>query len=245
MNSSHWEICRMHRVTFARKCYARALVSLVITGFWLPAYPSTVPITINSFKIDQTEVTIGQFTAFADETGLVTAAERDGGGYEWGAGWQQRPGWNFRSPTGEPAQANEPAVHISWEEAFEYCKYVGGRLPTKEEWTTAAYTEYRENAADPYVTGRTYPYPVGTQPEGMNNNRKNHVAVATTKAGVNGLNDMGANVWEWLADRKDSGALTAGGSWWYGADKTKSAGMQWKPAKFYVLYIGFRCVYDL
>ncbi len=60
------------------------------------------------------------------------------------------------------------------------------------------------------MKGRTYAYPVGDAPEGMNNNRRAHVAVGTTKRGVNGLYDMGANVWEWIADRRGSDALTAG-----------------------------------
>jgi len=54
---------------------------------------------------------------------------------------------------------------------------------------------------------------------------------------------MGANVWEWLADRQGDAALTAGGSWWYGPSKTRAEGMQWKPASFYAVYVGFRCVY--
>jgi formylglycine-generating enzyme required for sulfatase activity len=68
--------------------------------------------------------------------------------------------------------------------------------------------------------------------------------VATTKRGVNGLYDMGANAWEWLADREADKALTAGGSWWYGPEQMRAGAMQWKPADFYVVYIGFRCVYD-
>ena len=54
---------------------------------------------------------------------------------------------------------------------------------------------------------------------------------------------MGANVWEWLADRRENEALTAGGSWWYGPEQTKVDGMQGKPADFYVVYIGFRCIF--
>ena len=77
----------------------------------------------------------------------------------------------------------------------------------------------------------------------MNNSRKRHVPVATTIQGVNGLYDMGANVWEWLADRQEGEALTAGGSWWYGPEQTRVNSMQWKPADFYVVYIGFRCIY--
>jgi formylglycine-generating enzyme required for sulfatase activity len=201
-------------------------------------------VSVGTLEIDQTEVTVGQFSAFAERTGLITAAEREGGGYEWGAGWQRRSGWNHRSPQGVPAAANEPAVHISWQEASSYCRDQKGRLPTKAEWMNAAYTEQRSEPDNGLKTGTTYTYPVGDSPEGMNNNRSTHVAVGTTKPGVNGLYDMGANVWEWLADRDQDNALTAGGSWWYGPEKTRVEGMQWKPADFYVVYIGFRCVYE-
>ncbi|EDM73468.1 hypothetical protein RAZWK3B_04570 [Roseobacter sp. AzwK-3b] len=78
----------------------------------------------------------------------------------------------------------------------------------------------------------------------MNTNRTHHVEVGTTKEEVNGLYDMGANVWEWLADRQGDDALTAGGSWWYGPCATQIDGMQWKPASFYAVYVGFRCVYE-
>jgi len=138
-------------------------------------------------------------------------------------------------------------VHVSWSEAREYCSATGGRLPTWEEWEKAAYTETRANPEDEFERGRTYPYPVGDKPDGMNTSGGDlwppHATVGATKRGVNGLYDMGGNVWEWLADRRGSEALTAGGSWWYGADKTRSSAVQWKSADFYAVYIGFRCVY--
>lgn len=200
-------------------------------------------VSLAKFQIDRTEVTISAFEAFAERTGLVTAAEKGGGGFEYGAGWERRPGWTFRTPFGNQAKRDEPAVHISWSEAKAFCTDAGGRLPTREEWASAAYTEQRASPTDGLVAGKTYAYPVGNTPEGMNNNRTAHVSVATTRQGVNGLYDMGANVWEWLADRQADQALTAGGSWWYGPDKTRAQGMQWKPADFYAVYVGFRCVY--
>ena len=60
---------------------------------------------------------------------------------------------------------DEPAVHLTWREARDYCASVGGRLPTLDEWTRAAYTQTRTPPGDGYVVGRTYPYPVGDDPE--------------------------------------------------------------------------------
>jgi formylglycine-generating enzyme len=202
-------------------------------------------VRIGTFAIDRTEVTIGQFRAFARGAGLTTAAEREGGGFDFSAGWTRRPGWTVERPQGEPGANGEPAVHISWHEAQRYCAHVGGRLPTMAEWRAAAYTESRDAPTDGFIAGRTYLYPVGDQPEGMNNNRRSHVVVGTTKRGVNGLFDMGANVWEWIADRRGNDALTAGGSWWYGPAQSRADGAQWKAASFYAVYVGFRCAYDI
>jgi formylglycine-generating enzyme len=202
---------------------------------------------LGKFAIDRTEVTIGQFRKFAAERALKTAAEQAGGGHEFEGGWIRRVGWTWSTPFGQPGSEDEPAVHVSWSEARDYCSAIGGRLPTLEEWEHAAYTETRANPTDEFVRGRTYPYPAGDTPDGMNTSGKDrwprHAAAGTTKRGINGLYDMGGNVWEWLADRRGDEALTAGGSWWYGADKTQSSAIQWKPANFFAVYIGFRCAY--
>jgi formylglycine-generating enzyme len=202
-------------------------------------------VTIGTLAIDRTEVTIRQFRNFVAARSIKTTAEREGGGFEYAGGWARRPGWTWAAPFGAPGADDEPVVHVTWSEARDYCAYVGGRLPTFAEWRLAAYTELREAPTDGFVKGTTYTYPVGQSPDGMNNNRQRHVPVGTTKRGVNGLYDMGANAWEWTADRRGDDALTAGGSWWYGAEMTRAEGAQWKPAAFYAVYIGFRCAYDL
>nr|WP_324288361.1 SUMF1/EgtB/PvdO family nonheme iron enzyme [Hoeflea alexandrii] len=76
---------------------------------------------LDGFAIDRTEVTVGAFKDFAQRAGLETMAEREGGGFEWGAGWERRPGWTFRTPFGRAADDSEPAVHVSWEEADAFC----------------------------------------------------------------------------------------------------------------------------
>lgn len=222
------------------------LLLIPLIAFAAPALAAPADrVPLGSFALDRTEVTVGAFRAYAEARNLTTAAEREGGGFEYAAGWERRDGWTYLAPYGKPAAPDEPAVHITWAEARDYCAAMGGRLPTFEEWRSAAYTEQREAPTDGFMRGRSYSYPVGDDPAGMNNSRTAHVAVATTRRGVNGLYDMGANVWEWIADRRDDDALTAGGSWWYGPEKTRAEGAQWKAAGFYAVYIGFRCAYDI
>lgn len=121
----------------------RSAIVVILTGSLpLATLAERLPIgQPTAFWIDSTEVTIGQFEQFARQNDLTTAAERDGGGYEYRLGWQQREGWNFRQPFGKPGASNEPAVHVSWFEADQYCQSKGGRLPTREQWSEAAYQE--------------------------------------------------------------------------------------------------------
>ena len=210
------------------------------------------------FDIDRTEVTIGQFRAFVRATGTVTAAERAGGGKTFEAGWERRPGWTWVTPYGSPGADDEPAVHITQPEAQAYCRWAGKRLPTDAEWGEAAYVEQREQPSAPFVRGQRYPYPTGDSPRGANclgdcgpvravphantSRGQGHARVGTTAAGVNGLFDMGGNVWEWVDNGPGHEPRTRGGSWWYGSGPMRDDHRQTKPADTAVVYIGFRCV---
>lgn len=215
---------------------------------------------IGPFAIDRTEVSIAQFERFVQATGLVTAAEKNGG-YTFEAGWAQRKGWSWRAPFGKAALPDEPAVHVNYDEAAAFCKWAGKRLPTDAEWGEAAYTERRSEPTDGFISGRTYRYPTGDTPQGANclgdcgsvktianaatSRGKGHSEVGTTKRGINGLFDMGANVWEWVNSGSSNEKRTRGGSWWYGADNMRDDHVQSKPAGMSAVYIGFRCARDV
>jgi formylglycine-generating enzyme required for sulfatase activity len=208
-------------------------------------------VVLPSFAIDRTEVTIAQFERYVQATGTVTRAEKEGGGFEYGAGWERRPGWSWRKPDGQTTRADMPAVHLDFAEAQAYCRWAGGRLPTGDEWQKAGFTELRDAPPAPWTKGRTYPWTTGDSPQGANTSDPDPwpraAPAGATRQGVNGLYDMGANVWEWTTDSTDATGRerrTVGGSWWYGAFNMKADVKAFKPADFYAVYIGFRCVYD-
>ncbi|NJR43431.1 MAG: SUMF1/EgtB/PvdO family nonheme iron enzyme, partial [Akkermansiaceae bacterium] len=38
---------------------------------------------------------------------------------------------------------DEPAAHVTFDEARAFCQWAGGALPTDKQWVAAAYTEQR------------------------------------------------------------------------------------------------------
>ncbi len=233
-----------------------AILALALSTATAVANPQMLP--VGSFEMDANEVTIGQFRAYAKATGLQTKAEKEGGGSVYENGWVKKSGWIWSHPFGRPGQEDEPAVHVTYAEAEGYCRWAGKRLPTDAEWMMAAYTETRRNPPAPFKTGETYPYPTGASPQGANclgecggstaldyssvlMRGKGPARAGTTQRGVNGLYDMGANVWEWVDGYSGRERLTRGGSWWYGAAQMHRNHLASKPADTAVVYIGFRC----
>lgn len=249
--------------TATRRVFSYLAIFAIIITAGAPARAAPVDghdlVPIAGFEIDRHEVTIGQFRAYVVATEIRTKAEIEGGGFQFLGGWQRMAGWSWATPHGRPARDDEPAVHVTWHEAKAYCAWAGLRLPTDAEWVAAAYTEHRPSPPAPFVTGRTYPYPTGDSPEAANQidsprrwpvypasaatigQGRGHVPVRVTPAGVNGLLDMGANVWEWVDHEERGEKRTRGGSWWYGAGQMQASARYEKDPDFPALYIGFRC----
>jgi sulfatase modifying factor 1 len=257
--------CRHIAQPLARLAGAAGLSWILLAGApqALAGEPGKSPQqVIGRLAWDVHEVSVGQFRQFARATGFVSRAEREGGGYIYEFGWTQKPGWTWQAPFGRPAADKEPAVHLTFDEAQQACRFFGKRLPTDAEWVSAAYKEQRVNPPSPFQTGRQYRWPngesakgshclsgcggyAGLAPEGVLDRGVGHVAVDRTPLGVNGLRDMGGNVWEWVDTGRGSERITRGASWWYGPERQLVDDVATKPRETRVAYIGFRCVQEL
>ena len=221
---------------------------------------SAIPVVkVGNSSWDQTEMTIADVKTFANNTGFISEAEKNDGGLSYELGFVQKPGWTWRAPYGVPAKDNEPAVHLNQKEAESICRFYGKRLPTDSEWTSAAYLEQRANPPSKFAKDQRYPFPGGSNPSashclsgcgdykgvaptGALNRGTGHVSTGSTKPGVNGLFDMGGNVWEWTNTERNGGFITRGASWWYGPERQKESDVEVKSGDITVVYIGFRCV---
>lgn len=125
--------------------------------------------------------------------------------------WRWVPGANWRHPEGPKSSLNgkeaHPVVHISWDDANAYAKWVGKRLPTEAEW---------EYAARGGLEGKRYPWGDEFKPNGkfMANTfqgqfpyhgvpEDGYLGTSPVKAFTPngyGLYDMVGNVWEWTSD---------------------------------------------
>ncbi len=183
----------------------------------------------------KTETTVAQFeacvTAGACRAGTVgTSAKLDL--CNWGA----------------PQRASHPMNCIAWEDAQEFCRWAGGRLPTDHEWmaeATGAFSRaFPWGNEDPTCElavmgtlqesgcGTGHTWPVCSKPRGNS---------------VSGLCDMSGNVWEWTMGGTDNDPQRAirGGSWGIGPEDLQTpgkGGVVSPEADFGYQVVGFRCV---
>ena len=193
--------------------------------------------TLRAFRIADAETTNAQFAGFVQATGYVTDAERRGFGKTFRPGlpewvWEDTKGAHWRTPSEPDGPKWEdlrghPVTQISGADAAAYCRWLGARLPTLDEWEAAARAGSRArwpwgdtfrpgaaniwngktHSAEPPADGFTFTAPVRSYPP----NRW-------------GLHDVIGNVFEYCTGlppmlRGREAVLIAGrgGSWWCSA----------------------------
>lgn len=178
------------------------------------------PATVSDFRLDTYEVTVGRFRAFLEagkgtqlpgsppargdgrhpkipgsgwdpqwdsnlekDTDALKAHLRDDGGII--GTWTDRPG----------ANENLPIMKVTWFEAFAFCAWDGGRLPTEAEWNYAAAGGDEQ---------REYPWGIGFEDTraaywGTDGGLP---AVGSTPDGNGrwGQSDLAGSLWEWTLD---------------------------------------------
>jgi formylglycine-generating enzyme required for sulfatase activity len=141
------------------------------------AYPQQ-KITLPAFWIDKWEATNMQFLDFSIKTGYT------------GEGAKEGKDWRLFFT---PEKGMFPVVYITWNDANAYCKSLGKRLPTEEEWEKAARGP----------NGNAYPW--GNEwIEGRSNTAeagiRNPAAIGQFEdVSFYGVHDMLGNVQEWTA----------------------------------------------
>jgi formylglycine-generating enzyme required for sulfatase activity/serine/threonine protein kinase len=174
------------------------------------------------FYLGAHEITVVQFRKFVEASGYKTVAELGAdGGYGWTeSGWQQGKEFDWQHP-GYPQSDDSPVGNIAWEDATEFCRWLGKienqtyRLPTEAEWEFACrggtqtwfYSGDRgeglESAANIADESLKLIHSDFTWARPWNDGFPFPAPVGRFEPNAFGLHDMHGNVWEWCEDYYD------------------------------------------
>ena len=137
---------------------------------------------VDAFSMDKYEVTVGQYAAFLQATGVDSPSD-----------------WKTMN---QPSHQKRPVANVDSTDATAYCKWAGKRLPTEAEWEKAA----RGTDGRLYPWGNDPPTPLHANFGKTDWNNHGVLApIGTFEDGKSpyGIYDMAGNVWEWVSDWYD------------------------------------------
>ncbi|XP_069142624.1 formylglycine-generating enzyme-like [Argopecten irradians] len=188
------------------------------------------PVTVNSFYFDKYEVSNAEFELFVHATNYKTEAETFGNSFvmdkfvseevmkgisqavQGAPWWVPVDGADWRHPYGVDSSIDKimdhPVLHVSWNDAVAYCKWMDKRLPTEAEWEYACRAE---------KVGRLFPWGNKVNPkdkhwmniwhgEFPNTNTADDgyettaPVTAFPEQNKYGLKNIIGNAWEWTSD---------------------------------------------
>ncbi len=173
-------------------------------------------VTLSSYCMDKTEVTVAAFLACVQAGGCGAPSTT----VEWkDYATEDKTKWSQFCTLGKIGLDQHPINCVDWNQAAAYCQWTGGRLPTEAEWEYAA----RGNDSRNYPWGNEEPSATrlnacGSECVSMGRQRLDETwksmyasddgwpvtaAVGSYGKGASpfGVLDMAGNVWEWTADR--------------------------------------------
>jgi ergothioneine biosynthesis protein EgtB len=211
---------------------------------------------LDSYWIDRTPVTCGQYRQFMEAGGYQNPAWWSATGWAWlqSAELDQPLYW-----LADPAFDCHPVCGVSWYEAAAYARSIGKRLPTEAEWEKAA-------GWHPETEPRSYPW--GNQPPTPAHCNHDHVLGQTSPVAVFpqnvspvGCHDLLGNVWEWTSSWftgypgfeaypyrgysqvyfDQAHRVLRGGSWATRPWALRNTFRNWYQPHVRELFMGFRC----
>ena len=184
-------------------------------------------LTLPAFYMDKYEVTVKRYLAFRQATG-------------------RKEKYKVNELI-QASDADRPIIGVDWQDAEDYCRYYGERLPTEEEWEKAA------RGTD----GRIYPWgddEPTRELAGYDWDKKQHwqgydslSPVGAYEAGKSpyGIYDLAGSVIEWTSsDYERETKVIRGGSWLSHPSALRSAHRRGVLATYRLNALGFRCVLD-
>jgi len=225
-------------------------------------------VKITGFYIQAHEVTVGQFAKFVNDTGYITDVERSIAETRHGAGTalftepnENSSGqWSLSTVSswqvGPTALENYPVVHVSYNDAKQYAKWAGGRLPSEKEWEYVAWLGLPDKSDQNSGAYNKDGKPIANTWQGVfpvidqgSDGFKGVAPVGCFAADKVNLFDMIGNVWEWTSSPFSNKTHTIkGGSFLCSSNfcgRYRPAARQPHESDFSSNHIGFRVVKDL